>query len=80
MTFVGVAWQGSEAAMQQFIDKYGLTFPQVDDDSAVVFAHFDVPAQPAWVFVDAAGTAGQVLGALEDAQLDEILATIAPQE
>lgn len=77
VTIIGVAWQGSEAAMQKFIDKHGLTFPQVNDDSATVFAHFDVPGQPAWVFIDAAGKGSQVLGALEEAQLDDILASIS---
>ena len=64
--------------MQKFIDKYGLTSQQINDDPATVFAHFDVPAQPAWVFIDASGASSQVLGAVEDSQLDSILTTIAP--
>ncbi len=78
--FVGVAWQGSEAAMQKFIDKHGLTFPQINDDMATVYGHFDVPAQPAWVFIDASGAASQVLGAMEPSDLDAALTGIAPQE
>jgi hypothetical protein len=35
-----------------------------------VFAHFDIPGQPAWVIVDANGKAARVLGALEPADLD----------
>lgn len=62
--------------MQKFIDKHGLTFPQISDDPATVFRHFDVPAQPAWVFIDASGTGSQALGALEDSQLDAMLSTI----
>lgn len=64
--------------MQKFIDKHGLSFPQINDDPATVFGHFDVPAQPAWVFIDASGTGSQVLGAIEDSQLDSMLTGIAP--
>lgn len=73
-----MAWQGNDASMQKFMDMHGLTFAQVNDDPAMVFGHFDVPAQPAWVFIDASGTGSQVLGAIGDSELDSILTTIAP--
>ena len=63
--------------MQKFVTKYGLSFPQVNDGTSDVYAHFEVPAQPAWVFVDPAGQTSQVLGALEESQLDQILAGIS---
>jgi hypothetical protein len=63
--------------MLGFIDKHGLTFPQVSDDAANVFAHFDVPGQPAWVFVDADGSPDRVLGALEETELDAALERIS---
>jgi peroxiredoxin len=76
VAFVGVAWQGSVERMQGFIDEHGLTFPTINDDPAVIFERFEVPYQPAWVFVAADGTLRQVLGSLEGAELDEILRTM----
>ena len=71
--FVGVAWTGSDAAFQGFIDKYSLTFPQVSDDPGDVFARFGIPSQPAFAVIDAAGTVQQLLGAVGDDVLDGIL-------
>jgi hypothetical protein len=63
--------------MQGFIDKYGLSFPQVNDDPADVFARFEVPAQPAWVFISADGEVQQLLGAAPEATLDKILTDLS---
>lgn len=59
--------------MQDFEDRHGLTFPSLRDDDGNLFAHFGVPAQPAWVFVAADGTATTHLGAMEP---DELRATL----
>jgi peroxiredoxin len=67
--FVGVAWAGDDASMQAFVDRHGLTFPQVNDDAGEVFARFNVPYQPAWAFVDAAGEVEVVHGALGEEDL-----------
>jgi peroxiredoxin len=70
---VGVAWFGDDESFQGFIDEHGLTFPQISDDPGDVFARFDVPAQPALVVVAPDGQTEQLLGALDEAVLDEML-------
>ncbi|HQY15851.1 MAG: redoxin domain-containing protein [Acidimicrobiaceae bacterium] len=72
--FVGVAWTGDDAAFQAFIDEHELTFPQLSDDPGAVFAHFGVPAQPAFVIVEADGSATTLLGAVDEGSLDDALA------
>lgn len=43
-------------AMQAFIDDYGLDFPQAVTEDGSLWSHFGVAYQPAWVFIDDAGT------------------------
>ena len=74
---IGVAWAGSDAAMQAFQDRHGLTFPSVRDDDGSLYARFGVPAQPAWVFVSADGTTDLVLGAMEEDELDARLQALS---
>ncbi len=40
MQFVGVAWYGDDTSFQGFVDKYGLSFPQISDNPGDVFARF----------------------------------------
>lgn len=54
--------------MQLFEDQFGLTFPTLRDDDGRLFAHFGVPAQPAWVFVG------------PDGSIDRELSELAPDE
>ncbi len=63
--------------MQKFVDKHGITFPTASDDDAELYARFDIPSQPAWVFVDEMGQMQVHLGALEPAELDSMLAGLA---
>jgi peroxiredoxin len=70
---VGVAWFGTDADFQAFVDKYSLTFPTISDDPGDVFAHFEVPAQPALAVVDADGNVRVELGAVESDALDDLL-------
>lgn len=74
MQFVGVAWHGDDESFQAFVDKHGLTFPQISDDAGDVFARFDVPYQPAMAIIDAAGEVTVSLGAVDDSTLDAALA------
>ncbi len=74
MQFVGVAWYGDDESFQAFVDKHGLTFPQISDDAGDVFARFDVPYQPAMAIIDAAGDVTVSLGAVDDSTLDAALA------
>lgn len=73
MTFLGVAWNGSREAMQDFIDRHGLTFPSLMDVSGEVFGRYGVPYQPAWMFIDDRGEGTRVQGSLDSASLQGYL-------
>lgn len=73
MNFVGVAWTGSEESFQGFVDKHGLTFPQISDDPGEVFARFDVVFQPAMVIVKTDGSIETIAGAVDGPLLDQII-------
>lgn len=64
-------------SFQGFIDKYSLSFPQISDDPGIVFARFGVPSQPALVVVKPNGDARVLLGAVEDSNLQRVLAQAA---
>ena len=71
--FVGVAWFGSDDSFQGFIDKHGLTFPQVSDDGGDVYTRFGVAAQPAFAIISPTGEIQQIFGAVDGDTLDGIL-------
>jgi peroxiredoxin len=71
--FVGVAWTGNEDSFRGFIDKHGLTFPQVSDDAGDVFARFAIPGQPAFVLIEPDGGVQQILGAVDGDLLDSLI-------
>lgn len=68
-----MAWSGDEDSFQAFITEHGLTFPQISDPHGDVFARFSVPGQPAFVVVGVDGSVQQVLGAVDEDQLDQLL-------
>ena len=68
-----MAWTGSEESYQGFIDDYGLSFPQIQDDPGDVFSRFGIAFQPGFVIVKTAGTTETVAGALDESLLDQIL-------
>jgi peroxiredoxin len=72
--FVGVAWTGSDTDFQGFIDRHGLTFPQVSDDPGDVFARFGIVYQPALAVVTADGGVETVAGSVDGTLLDQIVA------
>ncbi len=55
--------------MLAFIDRHGLTFANIEDQSGEVFGEYDVPYQPAWVFLAADGTVTRVQGSLDAERL-----------
>jgi thiol-disulfide isomerase/thioredoxin len=57
VTFVGIAARSDVAAMQGFVDRYGLRFPNLDDADGSLWARFNVPWQPAYLFVRPDGSA-----------------------
>lgn len=68
-----MAWTGTDDSYQSFVDRHGLTFPQIQDDDAAVFQRFDVAFQPAFVLVKADGSTETVAGAVDATLLDQIL-------
>ncbi len=72
-TFVGVAWTGSEAEFQEFIDRHGLTFAQISDDAGEVYRRFGVAAQPALAVVGRDGEVETIFGAAEPGVVDDAI-------
>ena len=60
VTFVGVAARSDVAAMQDFVSKYNLNFTNLDDADGSIWARFNVPWQPAYLFVKSDGTSSFV--------------------
>lgn len=56
VTFVGVAARSDVAAMQAFVSKYNLNFTTLNDADGSIWARYNVPWQPAYVFYRADGT------------------------
>lgn len=73
---MGVAWFGSDDSFQGFIHKHGLTFPQVSDDAGEIYARFEIPAQPALVIIDSAGSEQQLFGAVDSDLLDGLISDV----
>lgn len=74
---VGVAWSGDEGSYSAFIDRHSLTFPSIDDTGALVYGRYNVPYQPAWVFISRSGEARTVRGALDETSLTATLEGLA---
>lgn len=60
VTFVGVATRADAAALQGFVAKYGLNFTNLNDADGSIWARFNVPWQPAYVFLRPDGTSSFV--------------------
>jgi thiol-disulfide isomerase/thioredoxin len=56
VTFVGVAAHSDVAALQSFVSKYNLNFTNLNDADGSIWARYNVPWQPAYVFYRADGT------------------------
>jgi peroxiredoxin len=70
---IGVAWSGDIKSFQGFVAKHKLTFENAADLDDKLYAHFGVPGQPAWVFVDSKGVAKRAIGVVPEATLDKVL-------
>jgi thiol-disulfide isomerase/thioredoxin len=55
VTFVGIAGHSDVGAEQAFVSKYGLNFTNLNDDGSI-WARFNVPWQPAYLFYRADGS------------------------
>ena len=51
VTFVGVAARSDVGQMQAFVSKYNLNFTNLNDADGSIWARFNVPWQPAYVFL-----------------------------
>ncbi len=51
VTFVGVAARSDVGQMQGFVSKYNLNFTNLNDADGSIWARFNVPWQPAYVFL-----------------------------
>jgi peroxiredoxin len=76
---VGIAWQGNQAEIDEFVQRHGLSFPNVLDADGSIFAGFGVASQPAWVFQDAGGNRERVSGAMPTAEIETRLTAIAEE-
>ena len=70
---IGVAWNGSEESMQEFVVKHQLTFANIKDNDGLIFAKFEVPYQPAWVFIKQDGASQTSIGAMDEVALSAAL-------
>ena len=60
VTFVGVAARSDVPAMQNFVSKYNLNFTNLNDADGSIWARYNVPWQPAYVFYRADGSSSFV--------------------
>ncbi|MGI9163190.1 MAG: protein disulfide oxidoreductase [Mycobacterium sp.] len=56
VTFVGVSTRADVGSMENFVSKYNLNFTNLNDANGSIWAQFNVPWQPAYVFLKADGT------------------------
>lgn len=56
VTFVGVSTRSDVGSMENFVSKYNLNFTNLNDANGSIWAQFNVPWQPAYVFFKADGT------------------------
>jgi peroxiredoxin len=71
--FVGVAWTGSDDQFENFIERYGLTFPQISDDLGEIYAKFEIPVQPAMGIVLPTGEVQILFGAASGSLIDTLI-------
>ncbi len=56
VTFVGIAGHSDVGAEQNFVSKYNLNFTNLNDADGSIWARYNVPWQPAYVFYRADGS------------------------
>ena len=80
VTFVGVAARSDIAAMQGFVAKYNLDFTNLNDADGSIWEAFNVPWQPAFLFVEPDGTstfANNPTSAMSQQELADRVAALA---
>jgi thiol-disulfide isomerase/thioredoxin len=77
VTFVGVAAHSDVGAMQNFVSKYGLNFTNLNDTDGSIWARYNVPWQPAWVFYRADGSSTFVNNPTASMSQEELAGRVA---
>ena len=77
VTFVGVAARSDVGQMQSFVSKYGLNFTNLNDADGSIWARYNVPWQPAWVFYRADGSSTFVNNPIASMSQQEIADRVA---
>jgi thiol-disulfide isomerase/thioredoxin len=77
VTFVGIAAHSDVGAVQNFVSKYNLNFTNLNDADGSIWARYNVPWQPAWVFYRADGTSTFVNNPTSAMSQDEIAGRVA---
>lgn len=79
MTIVGIASKDTEAAMADFVERHGLEhIDNVADVEGRIWDHNNVPAQPAWIFVDGeTGESRSAFGPLGEEKLRDAIDELA---
>ena len=74
---VGVAAHSDVGAIQNFVSKYHLNFANLNDADGSIWARYNVPWQPAWVFYRADGTSTFVNNPTSAMSQDELAGRVA---
>ena len=77
VTFVGVAGRSDVGTMRAFVTKYNLNFANLDDADGSLWARFNVPWQPAYLFYRSDGSSSFVNNptqAMSESELSERVA------
>jgi len=73
ITFLGVAWNGTDDMMNEFVNRHSIDFSTVSDRTGTIYALFEIPVQPAWVFINSDGSSKTHRGPIDEVALFEIL-------
>ena len=79
VTFVGIAGRGDVGSMQNFVSRYNLNFTNLNDADGSLWARYNVPWQPAYVFYRADGSSTFInnpLGAMPQQELADHVAAL----
>jgi hypothetical protein len=68
-----VAWNGRDTDYEEFVERHGLTFPQLADTAGVIFDGFGIPFQPALAIVPMTGEIELLIGSAGGPMLDMII-------
>ncbi|MGH2555970.1 MAG: TlpA family protein disulfide reductase [Actinomycetota bacterium] len=78
IVYVGGNWPDDPEAAREFLDRLGITYPNLVDQSSDLARRFGIAGIPSTVVVDRTGEMRfRVLGQLRQGQLDELLSMLS---